>query len=88
MSRVPDWAVTSYYSVNALFELTGPMDRAAEQTGLQRLLAERFGLKAHPEQRQLKVLSLIPNSNGVKFKPHGLLSGARRWAVWEMRRAR
>jgi uncharacterized protein (TIGR03435 family) len=71
LSPLPDWAVTSYYSVQALFELTGPMDRATEQAGLQQLLAERVGLKVRREQRQLKVLALIPNSNGAKFKPHG-----------------
>jgi uncharacterized protein (TIGR03435 family) len=76
MAPLPDWASTSYYSVEALFELTGPMDRAAEQTGLQQLLAERFGLKAHREQRQLKIFALVPHSNGVRFKPHG--AGERR----------
>src|ERR1700677_4957878 len=73
IAAVPDWAVTSYYSVAALFELTGTMDRAAEQTGLQQLLAERFGIKAHREQRQLKILALIQNSNGVKFNRTGQL---------------
>ncbi len=71
MASVPDWAAVSYYSVEALFELAGPMDKAAEQTGLQQLLAERFALKAHREQRQMKILALIPNSSGVKFRPHG-----------------
>jgi len=32
LGSVPDWAAVSYYSVEALFELAGPMDRAAEQT--------------------------------------------------------
>ncbi len=71
MASVPDWAAVAYYSVEASFELTGPMNKAAEQTGLQQLLAERFSLKAHREQRQMKILALIPNSHGVKFRPHG-----------------
>jgi uncharacterized protein (TIGR03435 family) len=68
---MPDWASTSFYSVQALFESSGRMDEASLQAGLQQLLAERFGLKAHREQRQLKIFALIPDSKGVRFKPHG-----------------
>ena len=71
LDPLPSWAESSHYSVEALFELTGPMDRAAEQLGLQQLLAERFALKVHREKKQSKVFALVASSTRVKFKPHG-----------------
>ena len=79
---MPDWASTSFYSVQALFESSGRMDEASLQAGLQKLLAERFGLKAHREQRQLKIFALIPDSKGRQVQAARTANRrARRWAA-------
>jgi len=68
---LPQWAVSDHYAVDALFDLSGSMDAAAEKAGLQQLLSERFGLKIHREAREQKVMILRVANSGIKLKPRG-----------------
>lgn len=64
----PDWIETESFDVTAKV----PPGATKEQfhTMLQNLLAERFGLKVHPERKEVELYSLTAAKNGPKLKPH------------------
>ena len=59
--NVPDWAKNDRYDILATYAATnpaGPMRRDLVRQMIQRLLEERFALRAHRETRQLPVYAL------------------------------
>ena len=76
VASLPDWARTATYDVHAngsadadaaLAKLPEAQARAEKQHMLQALLADRFALKVHWEQRDAPVYSLTVAHGGIKF---------------------
>lgn len=63
----PGWLASDEYDVEAVAEDEKQM-QAARQAMLQRLLAERFQLKFHREQRTLAAYALVVAKGGSKLK--------------------
>ena len=63
----PAWIESSRYQIQA--KLPAGAERAQVGTMLQSLLAERFGLAAHQETRQLAAYELTVAKAGPKLKP-------------------
>jgi len=62
----PDWLNDNRFDVLAKAE--GGRDDAKLRLMLQALLAERFGLKAHPDQKEMQVYGLTLAKSGPKFQ--------------------
>ncbi len=70
IAGLPSWGDTGQdvYDVEAKVEGDHPtLDQARRM--LQTLLADRFQLKLHHEQRELPVYALVPGKNGSKLVP-------------------
>jgi uncharacterized protein (TIGR03435 family) len=76
--NAPAWAETEHYDVvakpsaeDAAHEPPRYSDAANElgRRRTQALLAERFGLKVHEEQREMNVYSLVVAKGGAKLQP-------------------
>ena len=63
----PAWITSARYSINAKASAAAP--QSALRLMLQRLLAERFGLKVHTELQEQPVYALVAGKNGIKLKP-------------------
>jgi uncharacterized protein (TIGR03435 family) len=63
----PPWTSEVRFQLSARIPLG--TDRAAFQRMQQRLLAERFGLQAHFEKREIPVYELSVGKDGSKLKP-------------------
>ena len=61
----PDWVNSTIYDVEAKAE--SPTTEAQLKMMLQTLLAERFKLKLHREDREMPVYALVVGKNGIKF---------------------
>jgi uncharacterized protein (TIGR03435 family) len=61
----PDWINSEVYDIEAKAE--SPASEAQLKLMLQTLLAERFKLKLHRENREMPVYALVTGKNGVKF---------------------
>jgi uncharacterized protein (TIGR03435 family) len=61
----PDWINSEFYDIEAKAE--SPTTEAQLKLMLQTLLAERFKLKLHRENREMPVYALVTGKNGVKF---------------------
>ena len=71
LAGLPDWVNHDRYTIEA----TAPMHATKDQYRLmmQALLAERFGVKVHVEQRDVPVLAMTlvkPGKTGPKLIPH------------------
>jgi uncharacterized protein (TIGR03435 family) len=64
LSGGPNWMATDAYSITAKAEGDTQQDVAEVRKMVQRLLAERFGLKVHPETKEVKVYLLVPAKTG------------------------
>jgi uncharacterized protein (TIGR03435 family) len=68
----PDWLNSERFDVSATFPEGLPKDRdrhdAAFQAMLQNMLADRFKLAAHREQKTRPVYGLVIGKSGIKFK--------------------
>jgi uncharacterized protein (TIGR03435 family) len=68
----PDWLSTEHFDVSAKFPEALPKDpeksRAAYQAMMQKMLADRFKLVVHREEKKFSVYGLIVTKNGMKFK--------------------
>jgi uncharacterized protein (TIGR03435 family) len=72
LANWPAWVKTDRFAIEA----TAPLHATKDQYRLmmQALLAERFGLKMHFEQKELPVLAMVlvkPGKPGSKLIPHG-----------------
>lgn len=71
LAGLPDWVTYDRYAIEA----TAPLHATKDQYRLmmQALLAERFGVKLHLEQRDMPVLAMTlmkPGKTGPKLIPH------------------
>ncbi len=75
----PEWVRTERFSVDGVPDLDGQPNVRQIQSLLQKLLAERFGMKLHHEQRDMPVYALTVAKGGTKMTrstgdPNGLPS--------------
>ncbi|HEV2619576.1 MAG TPA: TIGR03435 family protein [Acidobacteriaceae bacterium] len=63
----PDWVGQEHYDVDGLPNVEGQPNLKQTQALLQKLLAERFGLKLHHEQKNLPAFALMVAKGGPKF---------------------
>lgn len=68
----PDWLNSERFDVVAKFPEALPKDRdkaaAMMQSMMQKMLADRFKLTIHRDQKTFSVYALIVGKNGIKFK--------------------
>jgi uncharacterized protein (TIGR03435 family) len=68
----PDWLQTERFDLAAKFPEELPKDREKYQAGLramlQKMLADRFHLEVHREQRTMAVYGLVVDKKGIKFQ--------------------
>src|SRR5262249_41682527 len=68
----PDWLTSERYDVSAKYPEALPKDRekymAALQAMLRKMLADRFKLEAHRDQKSFTVYALVVGKKGIKFK--------------------
>lgn len=65
----PAWMQSERFDLEAVPNIPGRPRRAQLQPMLQKLLAERFGLAVHHEQRELAVYGLVVAKDGLKLTP-------------------
>jgi uncharacterized protein (TIGR03435 family) len=63
----PDWMVTERFDIQA--KLPEGSRRGQVPAMMQTLLAERFGMRVHRENRELSVYALVVASGGPRLKP-------------------
>ena len=63
----PEWAATDHWDVNGVPDTPGEPDQRQRNSLVRKLLAERFGLKVHTEQREMPVYALILAKGGAKL---------------------
>ena len=68
ISGGPGWAGTVHYDLNAKAEGEEPITKEQARHMLQALLAERFRLKIHRENREVPVYALVVGKGGPKMK--------------------
>jgi uncharacterized protein (TIGR03435 family) len=69
IADVPDWALHDRWDIEGTIDTPGEPDLRQMQEMLQKMLAERFGLKFHRDQRELSVFALRIAKGGAKLKP-------------------
>ena len=67
IAGLPEWAKTERWTVDGLADVEGEPDVVQLQTLMRKVLAERFGLKLHREQRELQVYALRAAKGGSKL---------------------
>ncbi len=75
MSGGPAWVAADGYDVDATYPVNTPTDQV--ELMLQTLLADRFQLKVHREEREVPVYALVPAKGGTKLSaspPEGKFS--------------
>lgn len=73
----PDWMATEKWDINAKPDTPGQPNTKQLQTMIRKLLADRFALKFHKDQREMGAYVLTVGKNGPKMKqntgnPNGL----------------
>ena len=73
----PDWFGTERFDINGVPDVEGVPNMRQQQEMVQKLLADRFGLKFHREKRELAVYALTDAKAGPKLTksqgdPNGL----------------
>jgi uncharacterized protein (TIGR03435 family) len=71
LAKLPEWVETDRFAIEAVAPLHATKDQY--RLMMQALLAERFGLKLHFEQRELSVLAMVlvkPTKPGPRLVPH------------------
>ena len=68
----PDWLESERFDISAKFPADFPKDKEkygpAFQSMMQKMLAERFKLAVHRDQKSMAVYGLVVGKNGIKFK--------------------
>ena len=77
IAAAPEWVRTAHFDVDGVPDAEGQPDTLQVQSLMRKLLAERFGLKLHMEQRAMPVYALIATKSGQKMAsskgdPNGL----------------
>ncbi len=74
----PDWVANTFYNINArsdeaadarLAKLTDNEVRLEKRNAIRVLLADRLGLKTHPETRNTSIYNLVLTKGGLKMQP-------------------
>lgn len=68
------WIHSDPYDINAKSEAATPAGKDEQNRMFQQLLADRFGVKVHLEQKEVLVYSLVVGKNGPKLSPGGPVS--------------
>ena len=73
----PEWVRTEHFDVDGVPDVEGKPNLLQFQSMVRKLLAERFGLKVHHEQREMPVFALMVANGGTKIAkstgdPNGL----------------
>jgi uncharacterized protein (TIGR03435 family) len=66
----PEWVRTERFTVDGVPDMDGQPNVRQIQSLLQKLLAERFGLKLHHDQREMPVYALTVAKSGTKMTPN------------------
>ena len=69
IANVPDWVKTERFDVDGVASVDGQPNVPQFQSMVRKLLAERFGLKMHMEQREMPVFALTVAKGGPKLTP-------------------
>jgi uncharacterized protein (TIGR03435 family) len=69
---LPDWAKKDIWSVDGVPDVEGKPDLEQFKGLMRKLLAERFGLKLHREQREMLVFALTVAKGGPKLQKSAL----------------
>jgi uncharacterized protein (TIGR03435 family) len=77
LANVPDWVKTELWDAQGIANLPDQPNHQQMQSLVRKLLAERFGLKLHQEQREMPVFALTVAKSGAKMEkstgdPNGL----------------
>ena len=67
IAGLPEWAKTERFNVDGVPNVDGQPDVQQFQDMVRKLLAERFGLKEHMEQREMPVFALTVGKDGPKL---------------------
>ncbi len=67
--NVPDWVKTENFDADGVPDVEGQPSVQQFQVMVRKLLEERFGLKAHKEQREMEVYALRVPKDGSKLAP-------------------
>ena len=67
---LPDWAKTVRWDIDGVASGDGEPNLTQFQAMVRKILAERFGLAVHHEQRVMPVLALRVAKGGVKLTPN------------------
>ena len=65
----PNWVKTERWNVDGVSDIEGEPSLRQLQEMMQKILAERFGLKLHHEQREMPVYALTVAKGGPKLAP-------------------
>lgn len=65
----PDWVKTQSFDADGVPDTAGQPSVRQFQVMVRKLLEERFGLKAHKEQREMEVYALRVGKDGPKLAP-------------------
>ncbi len=73
----PEWTRTERFDIDGVLDADGQPNMKQFQVLVQKVLAERFGLKSHHEQREMPVFALAVSKDGPKMDssngdPNGL----------------
>jgi uncharacterized protein (TIGR03435 family) len=63
----PEWVSSEFFDVDGVPDMEGEPNLVQYQYLLQRLLAERFGLRMHKDKRELGYYALRVAPGGIKF---------------------
>jgi len=83
LTGLPDWAISKRWDVDGIPDVPGQPSFRQMQGMVRKLLAERFGLQLHHEQREMPVFALTPAKGGPRLSantsdPNGWLQQATR----------
>jgi len=65
----PDWALRDRYDIEGKTDTEGEPSLRQQQEMIQKLLADRFHLRFHPEKRELAVYAIRTAKGGAKLNP-------------------
>jgi len=65
----PDWLSRDFYDIDGTIDTPGDPNLRQMQEMIQHLLADRFALTFHREQRELPVYAIVIAKGGPKLKP-------------------
>jgi uncharacterized protein (TIGR03435 family) len=67
LADMPEWVRTAHWDINGVSNMDGRMDLTQLQGMIRKVLAERFGLQLHREQREMPVFALTVAKGGPKM---------------------